>query len=100
MRNVPLSVQREVIVTNFLKVPLLPLRSVDESNFLTLELHEWVGLRQIRKDYVRTNLRVGHYIRHPSFAPSSVDRRMAGLAGRGTDICRSEPWGRSSILPL
>src|SRR5579864_6030676 len=81
MAYIPLGAEREVVVTNFLKVSLLPFGAINKCNVLFLESHQRIGLREIGKDDLRVHLRVGDNVSHPRLAPALVHCRMAGLTG-------------------
>lgn len=84
MRDVPLRFEGEIIFTHFGEKALLPFAAVDEGDVFALELDEGgVGFRKIWKDGVGMQLWILNYIGHAGVAPTSVNFRVAGLAGGG-----------------
>ena len=89
MRNVPLSRQDEIVVTDLLEVPLLPPASIHECNVALRERHQRVGLRKVGENRGGIRLRIPDDVRHPRLFPSIVDLGMARAAGKGSDVMSS-----------
>src|SRR5579872_1346750 len=83
--DIPLRGKREVIVTDFGEVALLPETAVDKGNLLFRELRDCVG-GQIRSDGLRMLARIAHHICHGRLLPACVDLLMAFLAALRTGV--------------
>lgn len=97
MRNVPLSRQNEIVVTDFLEVPLLPPASIDECNIALREFHQGIGLRKIGENRRRIHPRVPDDVRHPRLFPSIIDLQMARAARKGSDVVGSRALVRRGL---
>ncbi len=87
VHDIPLRAEREVVFADLLEITLLPLTPVDEGNVLAPEFYDCrIGLRKVGNDGVRMLARISHHVRHAGSAPALVDRAMASLARRRSDV--------------
>src|SRR5262252_3348711 len=83
----PLSRQREVIITNFRKVPLLPEAAVDK-RYLIFGKFRSIVRSQVGDDRIGIHARVTDNVRHWRFLPTLIDCRVALLAGWRANVVR------------
>src|ERR1700733_15238284 len=83
--DVPLRGLREIVVTNFGEVTLLPDAAVDESDIFLGEFGDFVG-GEIRDDRVGMYARVADHVGHRSLLPVGIDFFVAFFAFLRTDV--------------
>lgn len=86
VHDIPLRIQRKVVITDFLEISLFPLSAVNKRDIVLLKGEQGICLSEIRKDYLGMDLGISDDIRHPRFGPARVDFRMATFTSRGARI--------------
>ncbi len=86
--DVPLRRQNEVVVTDLLKITLLPFAPIDKCDVILCEGNQGIGLRQIGKNRIGMLSGVANDVGHPGGLPPVIDLRMTGSASSRTHIMR------------
>jgi hypothetical protein len=94
MENVPLDWEREIIVTDFLEVALLPPAAVNESDIVLGKTKDWIRFRKIGDDGVGMFAGIAHYVGHAGLAPTRVDLLVTSLAGNRSNVVPVISWRR------
>ena len=89
MGDVPLRLERKIIIAPARKIALLPAAAIDEGDIVLREGEERIGFREIGDDRIGMRARVAHDIGHARLLPARVNLLMAGLARRRADIVRA-----------